>query len=522
MSNQLQVMQQELESKSDLLNKYDFNYVEYTSLQKQHQELQDEYKEIIENLMRDKNFYKSQYELAQASENKIKKDLEEVENILKLKTDELEDYKDRIQVNEKIITDMNAENTQLKKEIEIREKDQSRRNNALLQEKMQELQGLKKLVMERDIALETLQTRNIEIENENKQLYDFRTKFIAREREITELQDEILRLTEGLNNRDQLIRNLEEMARQMSDSQSGASSPLSSSNKNQEIHNLQESLKEKDRVIRQMSDDSKSLHQALKTIDRKLKESGNIVELKKKLKDERKLNAELRENLQRLQKEMENFRDASAQRSPDNSDIEDMVQRELNLSIRLDKQLMQVIKNDQEVERLPEEHKRLNEIAKENEMLRRLTDDLEIERDIMKHQIIEYEDRIVQLQTDLAEETKKVVRLDKELELERNTVKFLRKQMDEYRQTTGAELVDHTKLIEFLQSKLKVSLENEKRLCNDLAVMKQQQISLDSQLTCVKKAIEADAANRDSLNIVQEKLQRFVIVFNLFNIFLLL
>ncbi|XP_012524431.1 A-kinase anchor protein 9 isoform X3 [Monomorium pharaonis] len=489
LSNQLQVLQQELDLKSDLLNKYETDLI---TLQKQYQNLQDEFKDTVDNLVRDKNFYRGQYELAQASESKIKKDLEEIENILKLKTDELEDHKDRMQVNESIITELNVENTKLKREIEVREKDQKKRNNSLLQE----LQSFKELVLDKDIALETLQTRNIEIENENKQLYEFKTKVHAREREITELQDEILRLTDGLNNRDQVIRKLEEMARRMSDIQSGTSSPSSSSNKDQEIHHLQEFLKEKDKVIRQMSDDSKSLHRALETIQSKMKESGNIVELRRKLKEERRLNEELRDTVQKLQKELENV---SMQRSQDDSDIEDMVQRELNLSARLDKQIMQVIKDDEVVDGVTENHhQRTNEGYKDTELLKKLMDDLEVERDIMRHQLTEYENRILQLKADLTEEAKKVVKLDKELVSERNAVKFLRMQIEEHRRMVEVERIRDTQSIEFLQTKLKASLENEERLRNELTSMRHQQMNLDSQLTSMKKLIEN--ANRNLSN----------------------
>lgn len=496
LSNQLQTLQQELELKSDFLNRYE---MELASMQKQHQELEDEYKEIVENLIRDKNFYRSQYELTQASESKIKKDLEEVENILKLKTEEFEDHKNKMQANERIITELNMENTKLKKEIKIKEKDQMQKNSSLLQEKVQELQRFKELILEKDIAVETLKTRNIEIENENKQLYEFKTELHAREREIAELQDEILRLTDGLNNRDQVIRKLEEIAKRTSDVHSGTSSPSSSvSNKDQEIHHLQEFLKEKDKVIRQMSDDSKSLQQALETIQNKMKESGNIVELRRKLKDERRLNEELKNIVQKLQKELE-LKDASAQCSQDDSDIEDMVQRELNLSARLDKQIMQVIKDDDDEEIVDgarkESHQSLSEIRNDNKMLKRLKEELEIERDMMKHQVAEYEDRILQLKADLAEETKKVVKLDKELVSESNTIKFLRIQMEEYRQKTETGRAQDTEIIDFLQKKLKASLENEGKLRNDLASMRQQQINLESQLMSMKKLIEVENIN---------------------------
>lgn len=312
----------------------------------------------------------------------------------------------------------------------------------------------------------------------------------------------------------------------MNDVQSGTSTPSSSSNKDQEIHHLQEFLKEKDKVIRQMSDDSKSLHRALETIQSKMKESGNIVELRRKLKEERRLNEELRDTVQSLQKELE-LKDASVRRSQDDSDIEDMVQRELNLSARLDKQLMQVIKDDEIVDGVATEdhHQGTREARKGNELLRKLKDDLEVERDIMRHQIAEYEDRILQLKADLTEETKKVVKLNNELLSEKNAVKFLRTQIEEHRRMAEVGRIQDTDLIEFLQTKLKASLENEKQLRNDLASMRQQQINLDSQLTSMRKLIEIKNANRNLSNFaatVQDEPERYTLIFNLFFNFLLL
>jgi len=515
LSNQLQILQQELETKSDLLNKYE---MELISLQKQYQNLQDDFKETIDNLGRDKNFYKGQYELAQASESKIKKDLEEVENILKLKTDELEDHKDRMQANERIITELNTENTKLKKDMEIREKDQAKKNN-FLQEKTQELHILKEVILEKDIALETLKTRNIEIENENKQLYDFKTLVHTREDEITELQDEILRLTDGLNNRDRIIHKLEEMARRTSDIQSDTSSPSNTSNKNEEIQHLQEFLKEKDKVIRQMNDDSKSLQRALETIQNKMKESGNVVELRKKLKEERRWNAELKEMVRILQKESEQTETSTQQ---DDSDIEDMVHRELNLSARLDKQIMEVIKDDTEqvIGGASENQHSLNDIHRDNEMLKRLKDNLEIEQNIMKHQIAEYEERILQLKADLSEETKKVVKFDKELISEKNITQFLRLQIEEHRRLTEMGRVRDTQLIEFLQSKLKTSLENEEKLRNDLSLMRQQQINLDSQLTSMRKLMEFENKNLQMLTTTaNDGADRYALILNLISNF---
>ena len=142
-------------------------------------------------------------------------------------------------------------------------------------------------------------------------------------------------------------------------------------------------FKEKDKVIRQMSDDSKSLHRALETIQNKMKESGNVVELRRKLKDERKNNVELSEEVAKLTTEVEML--SLSRRADEDNDIAEMVKRELNLSARLDQQLMNVI--DSEPEDVFKKCADLKQANKEIEQLNRLKDDLEIEREMLKSQV---------------------------------------------------------------------------------------------------------------------------------------
>lgn len=307
LEKELHEIKEELNNKTTMLEKRES---ELLTLRKQFDELQLELKETCETQTRDKNFYKNQYELIQASENKIRKDLLQVENTLKLKKNELQDMKDKMQTNEKIMIELNSENSKLKETMQNKNDEIMQKYVILVQEKVRELQTLQDVLSEKEITIETIQTRNIEIENENKQLYEYKKKWDQCEREFIDYQSEIQRLTDGLNNRDQIIRRLEEMARRSSFS--GTSSP--SDCKDQEIHHLQEYLKEKDKVIRQMSDDSRSLHRALETIQSKMKESGNVVELRKKLKEEYKINAELRDTIERLSKELEVLREYSARK----------------------------------------------------------------------------------------------------------------------------------------------------------------------------------------------------------------
>ncbi|XP_076757517.1 uncharacterized protein LOC143427349 isoform X5 [Xylocopa sonorina] len=500
LENQLQALKEKLLATSAILNKREADLI---ALQKLYDELQSEFKEMVETLTRDKYFYQEQYEVSRASENKIRKDLEEVENILKLRDDEIQEHKDKMQMNERIIMELNSENNKLKKHMEENEQEQTRKYAALLQEKMKELQNFRDAILEKDITIETIQTRNIEIENENKQLYEFKTKYQLSKQEIK-------RLTEDLSNQDQIIKRLEEMAKRTSFS--GTSSP--SNEKDQEIHHLQEYLKEKDKVIREMSDDSKSLHKALETIQNKMKESGNVVELRKKLKDERKLNAELRNVVESLSKELSDLK-LPAQRLQDDTDIEDMVQRELNLSAHLDRQIMNAIESDADdkikVERQTiqtqspyQEHQsgrcaelklKLSQANKINEELKKLKDDLEIERGMLKCQIAEYEGRIFQLKSDLTEESKKVAKLDEELSSEKSLVRTMKIQIEKEHRAMQSGHIQDSELIEFLQSKLKTSLDNEAKLRYDLSLLRQEHKSMEIQLSLMKDHMQSQKAD---------------------------
>ncbi|XP_024943907.1 A-kinase anchor protein 9 isoform X5 [Cephus cinctus] len=512
LENQLSNMKDELNLKSSNLARRE---AELNTVQQELDELRIELKDTIESLNRDKLFYKNQYELSQVSESKIKKDLLQVENTLKLKDDEVKEYKSKIQMNEKILMELNAENSRLKNEIdEIREKN-IKRLEINLQEKEVELKNLKEIAFEKDITIETIQTRNAEIENENKQLFEFKSNYEQCRREFAECQNEIQRLTEGLNNRDQIIRRLEEMARRSSFS--GASSP--SECKDQEIHHLQEYLKEKDKVIRQMSDDSKSLHRALETIQNKMKESGNVVELRKKLKDERRINTELKEIVDKMQIELKFLlRDESIQ-SEEEVNIEDMVQRELNLSARLDQQILEAIESEPEegtgrkiekhscnsldiqptnsdkqerfLYRYGELKSKLKQATKVNEELIKLKDDLEIEREMLRSQITEYENRILQIKSHLDEESNKVASLDEALSAERQTVRDLKLQIQKDQHSMEIAHIKDSELISMLRIKLSSSIDAEEKLRKDLNEMRYEHKSLETQLTAIREQINS-------------------------------
>lgn len=177
------------------------------------------------------------------------------------------------------------------------------------------------------------------------------------------------------------------------------------------------------------------------------------------------------------------------------------MQRELNLSAHLDRQILNAIESDTEVKvcrmetqqhssydyfnegRYMELKLKLSKAYKLNEDLKKLKDDLEIERGILRCQIAEYEGRIAQLKSDFAEESKKVAKLDEELSSEKNLARTLRIQIEKEHRAMQSGHAHDSELIEFLQSKLKTSMDNESRLRNELSLSRQEHKSLEIQLS---------------------------------------
>ncbi|KAK0086003.1 hypothetical protein PV325_004077 [Microctonus aethiopoides] len=511
LETQLKAIHKELQSKSATLSKRE---LELDSLQKSLDKLRAEFKDSIDTLTRDNLFYKNQYELCQESESKIRRDLEEVENYLKVKTEELDICKEKVQVNERILIEIQSENGTLKKSIDKMCEENSS-YQITIQEKAMELKNLKEIIFEKDITIETVKMRNEEIENENKQLYEFKTKFESCKKDLTECQNEIKRLTDGINSRDELIQKLEEVGRRSNTS--GENSPC---DKDQEIYHFREQLKIKEKIIKQMSDDSKSLHRNLEKIQNKMKESGNVLELRTKLKEEKMFNAELTKMVAKLKQELELLKDDSLRQSTEDADIEDMVQRELNLSADLDKKIMSAIESEsdemsaarkiekhscnsltikpveQDLEMIMQQYtnirQKLKQAIKLNEELNQQKDELEIDRELLKSQVMEYENRILQIKTYMDNDNQRAVQLMNDLADKNGKIRNLEIQLQKEKTISRNAQLQDSELIGNLRVKLAASLEAEQNLRDSLATVRQQHKILETKLNTLKEQIQSD------------------------------
>lgn len=143
-----------------------------------------------------------------------------------------------------------------------------------------------------------------------------------------------------------------------------------------------------------------------------------------------------------------------------------MIQRELDLSARLDQQLLNVIDSDsEEVFKKCEDLKQANKQLKDLNMLR---NDLEIDNEMLKSHINEYKNRILQLNSDLEDKTLKLIRIKEDFSKEQQLIKALQLQYQKEKNISQENQNRDTELINQLRIKLNESLEEKGYLMREL------------------------------------------------------
>lgn len=270
----------------------------YINLAKEKRELEKQLREIADNNERTKNYdsmlaeknreiFSLEEQLADLNDRENRIPALEIE--LKALTARIRDLEEEIQNNRDKIKEKDEANEKLAKELE---------NNVL--KTNEEIAVLKNQLELKNALLETAQKR-------------FEEKLADRDCEIEILNEDVRRYQEDLNRLENDLNKSRngpqnELQRKLTDAQKEQAEKnfelvkiqkaLDETNK--EIFHLQEIANEKDRIIQQMTEDTKSLHVNLETIQNKIQESGNIVDLANRLRDQQKANAELEEEIRSL------------------------------------------------------------------------------------------------------------------------------------------------------------------------------------------------------------------------------
>ncbi|KAJ8981751.1 hypothetical protein NQ317_004931 [Molorchus minor] len=235
---------------------------------------------------------------------------------------------------------------------------------------------------------------------------------------------------------------------------------------NKERSRLQELLNEKDKIINQISEDSHKLHVNLVTIQSKLKETGNIIDLGNRLKEEQKRTAELVEEIQELKAQLMHHEMAKKTTDMTTSvdEITSQVRKELDYSAQIDSNIINAV-SDQSLSSFSENqdidvYKKA--LSKEKAAKKQLVQ----VHEQLKRQINDLEERCSSLQSFNGE-------LQQSLEKERLLL----------HQTQ----VEDAKLIEHMRIQLDTAVDNEEALGKMLDEEKAARKRLESEIEELKR-----------------------------------
>lgn len=348
----------------------------YINLAKEKREIEKNLKELQSESEKYKNF-----DIIIAEKNKEIYSLEE-------QLAELTEPNVRIDALEKELADAKVELVTLKEKLKALDEELSQKNIAL-EDNHQKLEENKKVISDKDEInqklLKELENGSLKIQELNKEIAGVKAMEIgfgeAREeliKNVAKLQDllvdrecEIEILNEDAKHYQEKIAKLEsDLKETRSDSTSEVELKMVKSRKeiaekdleiskfktnvdalNTEIGHLQEVLGEKDRIIEQMTEDTKSLHVNLETIQSKMQETGNIVDLVNRLREEQKANLDLQEEVHTLKAMLlsyENNKEANAM-TASIEEITKQVGRELDLSAHLDSSILNALETGEQL-----------------------------------------------------------------------------------------------------------------------------------------------------------------------------
>jgi chromosome segregation ATPase len=299
-----------------------------------------------------------------------------------------------------------------------------------LEECRRELEEERRSIFEKDEDLKAAQKLLAELRSSLKmkdsELKSHEDALKVQYQELKKLQDDATMLKTFRESTEQTVQDKDEDIAQLKKEVDDA--------RKQVVH-FQHLVGEKEKVIDQMSADSRSLHVNLETIQSKLQESGNVVDLGRRLREEQKRNSDLYEELHALKAQLLGVDKKSIE------DIAGQVQRELDYSAYLDTTLINAVSDgslengDVEAYRLAlKKQKSINkQLAKAKETVEKKFESLEAKYESLKKELdtIQYEDAalIAELRKKLDGSLRKEVEFDRILKAERNELEGQLKSM---------------------------------------------------------------------------------------------
>lgn len=438
----------------------------YIALAKEKRELEKQLHEFqleverhkdIDNVVAEKNkeIYRLEEQLAEIGEPNVKVQELEMELVkyqenVRALQDTLDKKINQLSVLEREMSEKTETNQKLSKEID---------NKTLQIEHLtSELTDLQKAVQEVKVLKEALADRECEIEILNEDAKRYQDDLARLEEQLTsskkvlssELEVHLAKMKKEAAEKDLEITNLKSSADDL----------------HKEVAHLQELANEKDKIINQMSEDSKSLHVNLETIQNKIQETGNIVDLARRLRDEQKLNVELQEEIHGL-KAMLLSQGRTSEMAMSIEEITGQVRRELDYSAHLDTSILNALESGSD------DNKEMEALAKQ----KALNKELKTERDALKKTLQE---------------------MQQKLEIAVRNTEILQMHLEKEKQNSNELQIEDAKLIEQIRIRLDAALDNEMEFQKMLESEKQARAELESQIAQLKRKTETVSSNSNS------------------------
>ncbi|XP_044739886.1 coiled-coil domain-containing protein 18 [Chrysoperla carnea] len=305
----------------------------------------------------------------QIIENDLIMKTQQLEMSLISKQKELDDFKVMLQdleikyeakVNE--LEQVNTELKTIKEQLET-EKEHSLKFSKNLENKIVQCDSLTEDVSSLKEHIQSLQTtigqhetalqkQNEEIQTNLIKIKQLEEKLIDRECEIEILNEDANKYHEDISSLQVQVRDNQTVCDQLNKNIKEKDVYLLKKDNEinelqKEIVHLQDYLKEKDKIIHQVTEDSNTLKISLEAIQKKLKETGNVIDSMQKLKEEQRVSAQLREEIELLKSEINRLEDVNprTQEFIEWEDITGQVQQELDYSAQLDSNILNAIEN---------------------------------------------------------------------------------------------------------------------------------------------------------------------------------
>lgn len=393
LENEIKHLKSILRDKAEELTNYKLQLASVPMLEEEMKKLRENLHETLKTIEDDK----IRFEKLIQSENEVKEQILNLQCDIKKKSEENNSLVETLHQKDVELTNLMFEKQDIQKVLddltaEYKNYDQIVQENKNLKDKLSDIDALQVDLFQKKSQIEKSQKDLLEKNQELLTLRDYTELLKQTIKEKTDLLNDLnqkanyhqLKIQEQSEHIEKLTYELNHFkcVSEFPNNELEIAYKNELKDRDEQILHFKELLEEKEKIIGHISKDSDNLHSALATIQNKLKESGNILDLAVKLKNELKKNESLVIEVEQLREVVTRLENNASLHHVD--DIEKQVQKELDESIKLDNRLIKAIENDDFISDDNDQNtadKQLTNLISQNEVLQIKLDE-EIKRNI--------------------------------------------------------------------------------------------------------------------------------------------